>query len=214
MSSKNPEQILDKALIRCKKAQAVVRPFIDKEKVKAGSVVEKKMIEILDMTKESDYGDLSTELQTLNMMITDMQKGILEQLSESVETIERRMKSYRKAVIKAEGSSNSTSFSNGSFENLGGIQEEESEREIPSSIKQVKRYNDSDLGMGSEEITAIQQRFMDRLRNFFSFQRVAHERNGIVDPQGKIAAIKVKPHSKGGIEEKGGSYKSGYRQLT
>jgi len=111
MPSKNTNQILDKAVIRCKKAQALARPFNDKEKVKAGVTVHKKMIQLMEKTKEDEYGKLTDELQTLDDMIANMQLGVLEGLLESVETIERRMKSYQKKVSRSNLNSSSSTFS-------------------------------------------------------------------------------------------------------
>jgi hypothetical protein len=83
------------AVIRCKKAQAVARPHNNKKKVKAGAVVEAKLAEMLLMTKNDDFGELAVELELLSQLVANMQKGVLEPLLESVETIERRMKSYQ-----------------------------------------------------------------------------------------------------------------------
>lgn len=87
-------------------------------------------------------------------------------------------------------------------DNSGG-----SQKEVKVANTGVENSSSGDGG----ELTAMQQRFMDRLSHFFDFQRIAEERTAIVDPQGKISSLKVKPHSKG-IEEKDGTFKAGYRQ--
>ena len=198
--SKNANQILEKAVTRCKKAQSIARPFNNKKKVKAGCTVQQKMIELLEMTQENEYGELAAELQTLDNMITNMQKGVLEQLLESVETIERRMKTYQKtlkhgnddndttatptptATVTADDDDDVEILSEEAVEDV--ISNQHPTEETPS-IEEVDGYND-DVEEEGSEITAMQQRFMDRLRNFFSVQRIAEDRVGIVDPQGKV----------------------------
>ncbi|MGK3734232.1 MAG: tetratricopeptide (TPR) repeat protein [Bacillariaceae sp.] len=244
--SKNSDQILHNAVLRCKKAQAATRPFNQKKKIKAGIKVEGKMKELLALTKDDDYKGLTAELEALDNMITNMQKGVLEPLLESIETIERRMKIYQKATkIKSDDSdggddddddSDSEDIDQSVYDAI--LKEQEPQRAMPISEKSpeesgdsvkniqpkkgisaidkiIDEYNNTDNDNDNEEegceITAIQQRFMDRLRNFFNLQKIAAERVGIVDPQGKIAAMNIKPHSKG-IKEKDGTYKSGYRQ--
>lgn len=85
-------------MIRCKKAQAVARPYSQKKKVKAGSIVEKKLAELLAMTKSDDFGELAGELELLGQLVANMQKGVLEPLLESLETIERRMNAYQNVL--------------------------------------------------------------------------------------------------------------------
>jgi len=224
MSSKNANQILDKAVIRCKKAQALARRFNTEKKVKAGATVQQKMVQLIKMTKDNEYGELTAELQTLDNMIANMQRAVLERLLESVETIERRMKSYQKTILKAEFNDSTSTATSTAFpdnEDDTQILSEETDDNMSSdhpndettvSTENADRWNDTDDEVMLEIIAMQRQRFMDRLRNFFSFQRIAEERLGIIDPQGKIAAMKVKPHTRGGIKEKDGTYKSCYRQ--
>jgi tetratricopeptide (TPR) repeat protein len=231
--SKNSDQIIEKAVLRCKKAQAVTRPFNQKKKIKAGISVEKKMKELLALTKDDDYKGLTAELEALDNMIRNMQKGVLEPLLESIETIERRMRTYQKASKKDDGdngenedidqsaddvkkeveSQRAMSISEKSPEESEDFINIQPKKGISAIDKIIDEYNNTDNDDDEEgwEIIATQQRFMDRLRNFFDLQTISAERAGIVDPQGKIAAMKIKPHSKG-IKEKDGTYKSGYRQ--
>lgn len=212
-------------MIRCKKAQAVARPYTLKKKIKAGMAAEKKLADLLKLTQEEDYGELGGELALLDSMVTNMQKGVLEPLLEALDTIERRMGAYQKALSGDEHMNQSTK---------DVMQENESQHNVPLYSDDVE--DDEAFGNGSQhcnggasqeldkevadkeavdgadpDVTAVQQRFMDRLSHFFDFQRIAEERTAIIDPQGKIAAMKIKPHSKG-IEEKDGTYKAGYRQ--
>lgn len=60
--SQNSGQIIEKAVLRCKKAQAVTRPFNQKNRIKAGIKVEKKMKELLALTKDDDYKGLTLKL--------------------------------------------------------------------------------------------------------------------------------------------------------
>ncbi len=193
MPSKKAKKILDKAKIRCRKAQSFARPFTHKKKVKAGTTVQQKMVKLIKMTKESDYGELTTELKHLDTMIEKMQTGVLEGLLESVQTIERRMKSYQKALL---------------VDSTDDIEDEiqTSQRKVPCSIKSDSTMEDTSLTVEDTSHTAedtdgwieredevglkmtpVQhERFIDRLRNFFSFQRVAEERVRIIDPLGKV----------------------------
>jgi len=221
MPSKNANQTLDKAMIRCRKAQSFARPFTHKKKVKAGTIVQQKMVQLIQMTKEKDFGELTSELITLDIMIENMQKGVLEGLLESVETIERRMKSYQKTLLKEEELNGSTVISIDdiddeaptSLEKMYGTSNSQHSKEDTScTAENTDGWNEIDDEVGSEITTVQQKRFMDRLRNFFSIGRVAEERVQVVDPQGKIASMKVRPHTRGGIKEKDGTYKSGYRQ--
>ncbi|KAL3925424.1 MAG: hypothetical protein SGILL_000430 [Bacillariaceae sp.] len=201
MASSSAAHILEKAVIRCKKAQAVARPYNQKKKIKAGATVETKLADLLAMTKKEDYGELTGELELLEQLVMNMQKGVLEPLLESVETIERRMKAYQNAFQGGDENMNDST--------LDVMQENESQHNIPEETGNGEEDNYD--GGDNSEVTAVQQRFLDRLTHFFDFQRIAEERVAIVDPQGKIAGIKVKAHSKG-IEEKNGTFKAGYRQ--
>jgi hypothetical protein len=201
MPSKNTNEILGKAVIRCKKAQALARPLNDKKKVKAGVTVHKKMVQLMEMTKENEYGKLTDELQTLDNMIANMQLGVLEGLLESVETIERRMKSIQKKVSKTKLNSSTSTFSITSAfsddEYDTQILPEETNHTMSTpiehpkdgtsvSINDVEDRNDTDDEIELEITTMQHQRFIDRLRNFFSIQRIAEERMEIIDPQGKV----------------------------
>jgi hypothetical protein len=186
------------AVIRCKKAQAVARPYNQKKKIKAGTIVEAKLSELLAMTKKDDFGELTGELELLEQLVKNMQKSVLEPLLESVETIERRMKAYQNSLQGEENINDST---------RDVMEENESHHEVNGDNAEVADGSDS----SNPGVTAVQQRFLDRLAHFFDFQGIAEERVAIVDPQGKIAGMKVKPHSKG-IEEKNGTFKPGYRQ--
>lgn len=226
MPSKNANQILDKAVVRCKKAQSLARPFNNKKKIKAGATVQQKMAELIEMTNENDFGKLTTELQTLDDMIAKMQIGVLEGLLESVETIERRMKSYQKSVLKAELNSLKVELDESTSaypddeddtqrlldetectmtsehpsaypddeddtqhlldETEGTMNSEHPRDDTSHSPEKADDWNDTDHDVGMEITTLLQQRFMDRLRNFFSFQRIAEERVATIDPQGKV----------------------------
>ena len=188
-------------MIRCKKAQAVARPFNNKKKLKAGTIVEKKLADMLQMVKKDDFGELTGELELLEQLVGNMQKSVLEPLLESVETIERRMKAYQNA-LHGDGADMNESTRE-------AMEENESHHEPNGDNGQAADANgNTDDNTG---VTAVQQRFLDRLTHFFDFQKIAEERVAIVDPQGKIAGMKVKAHSKG-IEEKNGTFKAGYRQ--
>ncbi len=181
-------------MIRCKKAQSFTRPFNQKTKVKAGGSVQQKLATLIEMTKENDFGELAGELKTLDKMIKMMQMGVLEALLDSIETIERRMKSYQTMATKRDEQLNDsvTSFD---------LQEEDhemlleklearpvSERTIETSrtVENTDGWNDRDDEIGMEIATTQQERFKDRLENFFSIQRVAAERVQMIDPQGKV----------------------------
>ncbi|KAG7361303.1 tetratricopeptide repeat protein [Nitzschia inconspicua] len=207
------DHILEKAVIRCKKAQSVARPYSNKKKVKAGATVETKLAEMVAMTKKDDFGELTAELELLEQLVTNMQKGVLEPLLDSIETIERRMKSYQNVIH-----GNQDEFDESTKDSLPDFesQHESNGRDGHSSHKNGNSEHKKD----DEEITGVagdgcpsvaHERFLDKLNHFFEFQRTAEERLSIVDPQGKIAAMKVKSHSKG-IMEKNGTFKAGYRQ--
>jgi tetratricopeptide (TPR) repeat protein len=207
-------------VIRCKKAQAVAKPFNQKKRIKAGMAVVKKLADLLDMTREADYGDLTAELELLDNMVANMQKGVLEPLLESLETIERRMSAYHKALSGDGEMNQSTQDVMQEHESQHNIElfHDDGEDEESLTGGSLHINGGENLEMAEETVdkpehgvTAVQQRFMDRLSHFFDFQRIAEERTAIIDPQGKIAAMKVKPHSKG-IEEKDGTFKAGYRQ--
>jgi Tetratricopeptide repeat len=234
----------------------VTRPYNHKKKIKAGEAAEKKIQDLLSMTKEDDFGELADELITLDTLVTNMQKAVCEPLLESLETIERRMCAYLKAVQgggDVDNMNESTANVMGEHESqpdLRSVSDDDDEDEDDSGgggrsgggsggrhdddgtqleennpINQQHEQNSDRAAAvgdggdggpagdarGGEELTAMQQRFMDRLNHFFDFQRIAEERTAIVDPQGKISSLKVKPHSKG-IEEKDGTFKAGYRQ--
>lgn len=196
MSSKKAKQTLEKATIRCRKAQAFVRPFNQKKKVKAGTLAQQKMANLIEMTKENNFGELAVELETLDKMVKIMQIGVLEALLEPIETIERRMKSYQKVVTKGEEQLDDSATSH-------DVQEEDSEilvdnlhkmaisertmEETSRTTENTDGWNDADDKIGMEIVTIQQERFMDRLRNFFSIQRVAGERVKTIDPQGKVS---------------------------
>jgi tetratricopeptide (TPR) repeat protein len=199
-------------VIRCKKAQAVARPYNNKKKIKAGSSVETKLAEMLAMTKKDDFGELRVELELLEQLVTNMQKGVLEPLLESIETIERRMKTYRNVLH-----GNQDDLDESLKENM---QDFESKHEpngknghTNHKIGDSNHPKDDDSAEEPSDggPSAAHQRFLDKLNHFFEFQRCAEERLSVVDPQGKIAGMKVKSHSKG-IEEKNGTFKAGYRQ--
>jgi tetratricopeptide (TPR) repeat protein len=200
-----------KAVIRCKKAQSVARPFNQKKKVKAGTAVEKKLADLLAMTKDDDFGELAQELEILGQLVTNMQKGVLEPLLESIETIERRMNAYRNALHgNQDDLDDSTKHTMQDFES----QHEPSGENGDSYHSKGDSTDKIENGIGvcsDDGVTPSHQRFLDKLNHFFEFQRTAEERLSIVDPQGKIAGMKVKSHSKG-IEEKNGTFKAGYRQ--
>ena len=184
LSSKDADEILEKTVIRCKKAQAIARPFTNNKKVRAGSTVEQKMIELLKMTQEDEYGELTTELRTLANMILDMQKGVLEQLLDSVETIERRMKAYNDKVGGPVDYSDSGATSDDESI-IGRHDEEDHEANIQMVSERIDQYNENN-NTGGPECSTMQKRFMERLRTFFAFQRIAEDRVGIVDPLGKV----------------------------
>lgn len=216
---------IHQAVIRCKKAQAVARPYNQKKKIKAGMTVEQKLAELLAMTKEEDFGELTGELELLDKMVTNMQKAICEPLLESMETIERRMIAYSKAVSGDDDMQDHDHESQAELpllEDYDAASTAVDEDMTASHSQHNPQENSVDEGAGTVvdgeapdevggEIPAMQKRFMDRLNHFFDFQRIAEERLAAVDPQGKIAGLKVKPHSKG-IEEKDGTFKAGYRQ--
>jgi tetratricopeptide (TPR) repeat protein len=195
----------------------VARPHNKKKEIKAGMTVEKKMAEMIQMTKQDDFGELTGEIELLDQLISNMQKAVLEPLLESVETIERRMKAYQSSIHGGNGGGNNNGESsmNQSTSDFG--HDPESSRDLQSNERgggAPDAEGDGSENNGGDEgggVTAVQQRFLDRLTHFFDFQRIAEERIAIVDPQGKIAAMKVKAHSKG-IEEKNGTFKAGYRQ--
>ena len=193
----------------------MARPFNDKEKVKAGVTVHKKMIQLMEMTKEHEYGKLTDELQTLDDMIANMQLGVLQVLLESVETIERRMKSYQRKVSRANLSSSSSTFSISSAfsddetqmlpeetDHTMNTRSEHSKDDTSVSINDVEdpkddtsvSFNDVEDWIDTDDdaielvvTTKQHQRFMDRLRNFFSIQRIADERIRTIDPHGKVS---------------------------
>ena len=193
----------------------------------------KKIKDLLSMAEKDDFGDLGKELEMLDTLVTNMQKSICEPLLESLDTIERRMFTYLKVVNGDNNSSDDgaqqeqdnesqpdldVDGGSGSGDNDNST---DGEVEEQSQDKNGSRNGTEGNGFtattgtsgesGDSELTAMQQRFMDRLNHFFDFQRIAEERTAIVDPQGKISSLKVKPHSKG-IEEKDGTFKAGYRQ--
>ena len=180
--------------------------------------VEKKLEGLLKMTEKEDFGDLTGELEVLNNLIMNMQKGILEPLLESLETIERRMNAYSRAMN--ENSDNyeefyqsepELDFSQSNFEEENG--EEGADEEVGTTEAELQQnpepfpFDDID----DSDITVKQKRFFERLEHFFDFQAIAEERVAVVDPQGKIEAMRVKSHSRG-IQEKDGTFKAGYRQ--
>ena len=206
----------------------MARPHNKKKEIKAGMTVEKKMAEMIQMTKQDDFGELTGEIELLDQLISNMQKAVLEPLLESVETIERRMKSYQSAIHGGEdgGGDNKNNNSNNGEPSMNQSASDvghdpESSRDLQTNEGGAAAAtatadgedDGSDNNGGDEDggVTAVQQRFLDRLSHLFDFQRIAEERIAIVDPQGKIAAMKVKAHSKG-IEEKNGTFKAGYRQ--
>lgn len=157
------------------------------------------MVQLLEMTKEKDFGELTTELISLDIMIENMQKGILEGLLDSVETIERRMNSYQKALSKEEFI-DSTMISIDeiddeaptSFEKMYGISNSQHSKGNTSfTAENTDGWNEIDDEVGLDITTVQQQRFMDRLHNFFSVGRLAEERVQIVDPQGKVKYHKI-----------------------
>lgn len=185
-----------------------MRPYNQKKKIKAGATVEKKLADLLAMTKRDDFGELTGELELLGQLVSNMQKSVLEPLLESVETIERRMKAYQNALHGDEEGINKST--------RDAMEENESHHEVRGDnggAEEEDDKNNNTINSNSNDsgVTAVQQRFLDRLTHFFDFQKIAEERVAIVDPQGKIAAMKVKAHSKG-IEEKNGTFKAGYRQ--
>jgi len=192
------------AIVRCKKAQALARPHNVKETIKAGIIVEEKLHGMLELSKDMDFGGLTNELETLHKMIINMQKAVLEPFLESVETIERRMQHYLQATNKSTSTSAET--------------DKQSEETAPQSVVQAEDTRiatvssaDSQDVMGDTDSEAIHRRFFDRLGSFFQMQDSCDERAAAADPQGKIAGMKMKPHSKG-IHQTDGSYKASYRQ--
>ena len=154
-----------------------------------------KLATLIEMTKENDFGELAGELETLDEMIKIMQVGVLEALLDSIETIERRMKSYQARVTRREDSMNDSVTSFDLLEDDNEILLEKLETMPPMSERTMETsrtmentdgWNDRDDEIGMEIATIQQQRFMDRLGNFFSIQRVAAERAQMIDPQGKV----------------------------
>jgi tetratricopeptide (TPR) repeat protein len=220
-----------KAIIRCKKAQAVVRAYNVKETIKAGMTVEKKLKEMLDLTKKEDFGELTNELEALNSMITNMQKAVLEPLLESVETIERRMHHYVETLTKSHSmavdmddeaalTKSQAEFNYDpkvSSDAKKELEEELTVSEAPDqATEEVAKTpsksspTDEDIS-GDTDMEAVQQRFFERLNRFFELQGIAEDQVAALDPHAKIAGLKLKLHSKG-IQEKDGTYKSAYRQ--
>jgi tetratricopeptide (TPR) repeat protein len=214
------------AIIRCKKAQAVARPYNQKKKIKAGIAVEKKIKEMLQWTEKEDFGELTEELEALNNMILNMQKGILEPLLDAVETVERRMKAYTKSLTESVDGSGDLNESTAddlmeeqdltksqanfkyNAEELEGL-EEEVEQELPPKKEPAKAAIKDEFK--DPEVTVKQRNFFERLQHFFDLQAIAGERIATVDPTGKIAAMKMKTDSKG-IQEKNGTFNAGYQQ--
>eukprot|EP00934_Nitzschia_sp_Nitz4_P005740 Nitzschia sp. Nitz4//scaffold131_size63436//22256//25383//NITZ4_006271-RA/size63436-snap-gene-0.33-mRNA-1//1//CDS//3329535256//5730//frame0 len=236
--SKPGDHILEKAIIRCKKAQAVARPYNQKKKIKAGMTVEKKLQKMLDMTRKENFGELGEELEALANMIENMQKGILEPLLESVETIERRMHSYIETNNKSQGSLDAmeivdeeaaltvsqADFKYDAKEASEAVEEVEAAEGKNIAVRLAKKQDKAKTSKPStdgeekpksnntgSDMTVNQRRFFERLEHFFELQNIAEERVAMVDPQGKIASMKVKSHSRG-IQEKNGTFKAGYRQ--
>ena len=199
MGSKNANQILGKAVDRCKKAQILTRRFNNEKMVMGGAAVIHKMVHLLEVTKETEFGELATELQTLDDMIANMQVGVLEELLESVEAIERRIQSYQKTILESEYHDSLTTAT---------LDDDEYTEILPDQVGDEMTSGSSDQSndwtkvakkkvvgclskndeVGQEITAQQQQRFMDRLRNFFTFQRIAEERVAIVDPQGKVSS--------------------------
>ena len=193
MPSKKANKILENATIRCRKAQSFARPFTHKKKVKAGTTVQEKMVKLIKMTKESDYGELTMELKNLDMMIEKMQTGVLERLLESVQTIERRMKSYQKALLKDSTDDIEDEIETSQRKVSGSVNNEYSREDTSRTAEDTSHtaentdgWNGRDDEVGLEMTPVQQERFVDRLRNFFSFQRVAAQRVKIIDPLGKV----------------------------
>lgn len=226
--STSSDHVLEKAIIRCKKAQAVARPYNVKKKIKAGMTVEKKLKHMLEMTRKDDFGELTEELEALNNMIINMQKAMLEPLLESVETIERRMFTYVENKNRstdslpdadtdtvdeeAELSKSQAAFKYDHTEVADAGEEiDEEAKQTAKGEKKSKSPKPLDDAYGDFDATAMQNRFFERLGHFFELQGLSDQRAALVDPQGKIAGIKVKSHSKG-IQEKDGTFKAGYRQ--
>lgn len=224
--STTSHHVLEKAIIRCKKAQAVARPYNVKKKIKAGMTVEKKLKNMLEMTRKDDFGELTEELEALHNMIINMQKAMLEPLLESVETIERRMLTFVENKHKstdslpdadtvdeeAELSKSQAAFKYDPTEAVDACEEiDEEAKQTVKSEKKSKSPKPLDDIYGDFDATAMQTRFFERLGHFFELQGLSDQRAALVDPHGKIAGIKVKSHSKG-IQEKDGTFKAGYRQ--
>jgi tetratricopeptide (TPR) repeat protein len=198
--------------------------------IKAGLTVEKKLQGMLELTKDVDFGGLTDELEALHKMIINMQKAVLEPLLESVETIERRMHNYLDTVNKSysttgdndeEGAltNSQAEFKYDPKESSDAHQEVEEETKVNSGEVSITKGAETTAvssplaedSLGDTDMEAIQQRFFERLGNFFEMHAKAEERALTIDPQGRIAGLKVKPHSKG-IQEKDGTFKAGYRQ--
>jgi tetratricopeptide (TPR) repeat protein len=209
-----------------KKAQAIAKPFNDKKAIKGGIAAEKKLAELVKIAKDRDYGELKKQLINLERMTRNMQKAVMEPLLESLETIERRMKAYAKALNDGGGSlddmnqsQDELQFSSGSLNVLNLETDDEGDAfgvncgEEENGGIDVEELEGGDLSEGEEQpgMTAKQIKFFERLGHFFDVHKVADERAALVDPAGKIANLKVKSHSKG-IQERDGTYKSGYQQ--
>lgn len=188
--------------------------------------VEKKLKNMLAMTRQDDFGALAEELEALNNMIINMQKAMLEPLLESVETIERRMLTFVENKHRstdslaeadmvdeeAELSKSQAAFKYDPKEAVDAHAEINAEdKQAKKGEKKGKSSKVLEDTYGDFDATAMQNKFFERLAHFFELQGVSDQRAGLVDPQGKIAAIKVKSHSKG-IQEKDGTFKPGYRQ--
>jgi tetratricopeptide (TPR) repeat protein len=189
--------------------------------------VEKKLKNMLEMTRNEDFGELTEELEALHNMIINMQKAMLEPLLESVETIERRMFTYVENknrstdslpdadTVDEEGelSKSQAAFKYDPTDAVDA--REEMDEEAKQTVKVEKKSKSpkpaTDDLYGEFDATAMQNRFFERLGHFFELQGLSDQRAALVDPQGKIAGIKVKSHSKG-IQEKDGTFKAGYRQ--
>ncbi|KAL3938055.1 MAG: hypothetical protein SGBAC_006956 [Bacillariaceae sp.] len=199
--SKSSDHILEKAIIRCKKAQAITRPYNEGEVVRAGTLAAEKLEVLLEMSKEDDYGELGEQLLILDDMVKNMQLAIMEPLMDSLETIERRMNTYISTVSDDEVKSG---------DGMSVERSQTGESDEADGNQDLRQSADADSA-APDDVTVQQQRFFERLHHFFEVQRIAEEKMQLIDPSEKLGTIKLKPHSKG-IQEKDGTFKAGYRQ--
>lgn len=178
--------------------------------VRAGTLAADKLQSLLEMSKEEDFGELGEQLMILDDMVKNMQLAILEPLMDSLETIERRMNAYSSSVNDDEQRSGAESGDGVSLE-VGQEGGEQGETDDAGGNRELRQSAGPEEAEAQDDATVQQQRFFERLHHFFEFQRIAEEKMQTIDPSEKLGTIKLKAHSKG-IQEKDGTFKSGYRQ--